>query len=78
MEVETFLVASAIDCVVAQRLVRMLCERCKEAYKPEQAELVAAGYPGVADPGDRLALPPGRLLRLLEHRLSAAASACTR
>ena len=45
MEVETFLVASAIDCVVAQRLFRMLCERCKEAYKPEHAELIAAGYP---------------------------------
>jgi type IV pilus assembly protein PilB len=45
MEVETFLVASAIDCVVAQRLFRMLCERCKEGYKPEHAELVAAGYP---------------------------------
>ena len=45
MEVETFLVASAIDCVVAQRLFRVLCERCKEAYKPEQAELLAAGYP---------------------------------
>jgi len=45
MEVETFLVASAIDCVVAQRLFRVLCERCKEAYKPEHAELAAAGYP---------------------------------
>jgi len=45
MEVETFLVASAIDCVVAQRLFRVLCERCKEAYKPEHAELLAAGYP---------------------------------
>lgn len=45
MEVETFLVASAIDCVVAQRLVRMLCERCKAGYQPEQAELSEAGYP---------------------------------
>jgi type IV pilus assembly protein PilB len=45
MEVETFLVASAIDCVVAQRLARVLCERCKEAYKPESAELIEAGYP---------------------------------
>ncbi|MGZ5296686.1 MAG: GspE/PulE family protein [Actinomycetota bacterium] len=45
MDVETFLVASAIDCVVAQRLFRLLCERCKEAYKPEHSELVAAGYP---------------------------------
>ncbi len=45
MDVETFLVASAIDCVVAQRLARKLCERCKEAYAPEQSELVEAGYP---------------------------------
>jgi type IV pilus assembly protein PilB len=45
MEVETFLVASAIDAVVAQRLARKLCERCKESYKPDQAELGEAGYP---------------------------------
>jgi len=44
MEVETFLVASAIDCVVAQRLARMLCDRCREAYAPEPAELLEAGY----------------------------------
>jgi type IV pilus assembly protein PilB len=44
MDVETFLVASAIDCVVAQRLARKLCERCKEAYVPEDAELQQAGY----------------------------------
>ena len=45
MDVETFLVASAIDAVVAQRLARVLCERCKQGYQPEQAELQAAGYP---------------------------------
>lgn len=45
MDVETFLVASAIDCVVAQRLARKLCERCKEAYRPDPAELLEAGYP---------------------------------
>jgi type IV pilus assembly protein PilB len=45
MDVETFLVASAIDAVVAQRLARKLCERCKASYQPEQAELQAAGYP---------------------------------
>jgi type IV pilus assembly protein PilB len=45
MDVETFLISSAIDCVVAQRLARQLCDRCKEAYVPEQAELRAAGYP---------------------------------
>ncbi len=45
MDVETFLVASAIDCVVAQRLARKLCVRCKEAYVPDQAQLQSAGYP---------------------------------
>ena len=45
MDVETFLVASAIDAVVAQRLARKLCERCNVPYKPEQAELQAAGFP---------------------------------
>jgi type IV pilus assembly protein PilB len=30
MQVEPFLVASAIDCVVAQRLARTLCSNCKE------------------------------------------------
>jgi type IV pilus assembly protein PilB len=45
MDVETFLVASAIDCVVAQRLARKLCERCKVAYAPEVPELQAAGFP---------------------------------
>jgi type IV pilus assembly protein PilB len=45
MEVETFLVASAIDCVVAQRLARKLCEKCKQAYTPEPTELAEAGYP---------------------------------
>jgi type IV pilus assembly protein PilB len=45
MEVETFLVASAIDCVVAQRLARKLCERCRQVYAPPQEELQAAGYP---------------------------------
>jgi type IV pilus assembly protein PilB len=45
MDVETFLVASAIDSIVAQRLARKLCERCKVAYRPEEAELHAAGFP---------------------------------
>lgn len=45
MGIETFLVASAIDCVVAQRLARKLCDRCREAYVPERAELIEAGFP---------------------------------
>lgn len=45
MGVETYLVASALDCVVAQRLARKLCEHCKEAYTPDQTQLAEAGYP---------------------------------
>src|ERR687892_665536 len=45
MEVESYLVASALDCVVAQRLARRLCEHCKEAYQPSEAELKYAGFP---------------------------------
>jgi len=39
MGVEPYLVVSALDCVVAQRLARKFCERCKEEYKPTKAEL---------------------------------------
>ncbi|MHB1486782.1 MAG: GspE/PulE family protein [Acidimicrobiales bacterium] len=44
MGVEPFLVASALDCIVAQRLARRLCERCKELYTPNLAELIAVGW----------------------------------
>lgn len=44
MGVEPFLVGSAIDCVVAQRLARRLCEKCREAYKPERSELTAVDW----------------------------------
>jgi type IV pilus assembly protein PilB len=45
MDVETFLVASAVDSIVAQRLARKLCERCKVTYEPDERELEAAGFP---------------------------------
>jgi len=45
MGVEPYLVASAIDCVVAQRLARKLCTKCREPYKPEVSELEEGGYP---------------------------------
>jgi type IV pilus assembly protein PilB len=45
MGVEPFLVTSALDCVVAQRLARRLCEKCKEPYQPSEFELTEAGWP---------------------------------
>ena len=44
MGVEPFLVASALDCIVAQRLARKLCDKCREAYRPTAAELESAGW----------------------------------
>ncbi len=39
MGVEPFLVASTVEGVMAQRLVRVLCTQCKEAYTPSEADL---------------------------------------
>lgn len=44
MGVEPFLVGSALDSVLAQRLARRLCDRCKEEYEPTQAALEQAGF----------------------------------
>ena len=45
MGVEPFLVASAVECVLAQRLTRRLCEKCKEAYTPEPDHLTSVRFP---------------------------------
>ena len=45
MDIEPFLVGSAIDCVVAQRLARRLCERCKLPSEPDRAYLEGLGFP---------------------------------
>jgi len=44
MGVEPFLVASALDCIVAQRLARRLCVKCREPYRPSPSDLIAAGW----------------------------------
>ncbi|MCX8083905.1 MAG: GspE/PulE family protein [Calditerrivibrio sp.] len=36
--VQHFLVAASLECVVAQRLVRKICDSCKSAYVPTEAE----------------------------------------
>ena len=45
MGIEPFLVGSALDCVLAQRLARRLCSSCKEEYKPTPETLKAANFP---------------------------------
>jgi len=34
MDIEPFLISSSVVCVLSQRLVRRLCEKCKAPYKP--------------------------------------------
>ena len=51
MGVEPFLVSSAIHAVVAQRLARMLCDRCKEVIQPERSKLEELGWDDVIPEG---------------------------
>jgi len=41
--VEPFLISSSVLAVVAQRLIRVLCHKCKEAYHPEAPLLKSIG-----------------------------------
>lgn len=52
MGVEPFLVASSLEAVMAQRLVRTLCPSCKEAYIPEDPGLLLCEYG--YKPGEKL------------------------
>jgi type IV pilus assembly protein PilB len=52
MGIEPFLVGSALDAVLAQRLARRLCSRCKEPYTPEASDLTLARFPW--QPGEEL------------------------
>ncbi len=57
MGVEPFLVASTVEGVMAQRLVRRLCPHCKEAYVPPASELPSDF------PADQLKAAGGKLYR---------------
>jgi type IV pilus assembly protein PilB len=59
MGVEPSLLATSINCIVAQRLARRLCLHCREAYNPTAAELAAEGVEGVIGETDVLHRPVG-------------------
>ena len=50
MGAESFMAASALTLVAAQRLVRRNCPHCTEEYEPDKEILMALGLP--ADTGD--------------------------
>ncbi len=51
MGIEPFLVSSSLACVLAQRLVRVICPHCKESYVPSKQEL---NYLGIDPPPSEL------------------------
>ncbi|MDA7950744.1 MAG: Flp pilus assembly complex ATPase component TadA [Pirellulaceae bacterium] len=60
MGVEPFLVASTVEAVMAQRLVRKLCPDCKEEYTPDLCDLPDDfPFAQLAAQGNRLFRPKG-------------------
>jgi type IV pilus assembly protein PilB len=49
MGIEPFLISSSMIGILAQRLVRIICEKCKEDYKPSEAILKGIGALGDKD-----------------------------
>lgn len=47
MGVESYLIASSVVLIVAQRLVRMICPHCKEAVAPTDADLLFMQQEGI-------------------------------
>lgn len=47
MGVESYLIASSVVLIVAQRLVRVICPHCKEATKPTEADFLFLAEEGV-------------------------------
>ena len=45
MGIEPFLVASSVEAVMAQRLVRTICPHCKTEQKVEKSYLRRIGFP---------------------------------
>ncbi len=63
--VEPFMIASALTGVLGQRLVRLLCEACKEPYKPKPEFLKKANLP--ADKVDVFYRRPENPEQVCEH-----------
>jgi type II secretory ATPase GspE/PulE/Tfp pilus assembly ATPase PilB-like protein len=46
MKIEPYLVAATVQGIVAQRLIRLLCDDCAELYQPEASELTGGKASG--------------------------------
>ncbi|MET0866321.1 MAG: GspE/PulE family protein [Nakamurella sp.] len=60
MGIEPFLVGSALDCVLAQRLARRLCDWCKDQYTATESEKSSTHWPSrTIEPPETLWRPVG-------------------
>ena len=61
MDVETFLITSSLEGILAQRLVRKVCRDCRQKYRPDPDEMQKLGIPRNwrEDPNFRLFRPKG-------------------
>ncbi len=78
MGIEPFLVGSALDCVLAQRLARRLCAKCKEAYTPSRESLAESRFPWSTGRSRCRRCTGRRLQRLLARPATRAGWPCTR
>ncbi|MDW8344535.1 MAG: GspE/PulE family protein [Verrucomicrobiae bacterium] len=53
MGIEPFLVSSSVEAIIAQRLVRTICEDCREEYRPDPELLREVGFPAADVPTTR-------------------------
>jgi len=56
MGIESYLITSSVNGVLSQRLVRRLCEHCKQPYVPDPAVLASSGL-------QRIGLSPAQLYK---------------
>jgi type IV pilus assembly protein PilB len=59
MDIEAFLISSTVVCVVAQRLLRRVCQHCAEPTAPASLELRRLGYGNHDLQGARLCMGRG-------------------
>ena len=75
MGIEPFLVASTIEAVMAQRLVRTLCKKCREAVRADARRSAGRFSVGRVPRARRAALPQPRLPAVPRDRASPAGRA---
>lgn len=54
MGIESFMVTSSVNAILAQRLVRLLCTKCKEPYEPDEQAFSSIGITPDMMPGHQI------------------------